>query len=363
MTKRLFLIIFLVDLLFASVVNADTANAAKNQNKADNQVTLNLQDVDIRVLINTVAEVSGKNFVVDPRVKGKVSVISGVSLSGEQLYDVFLSILEVHNFSAVESGHLVKILPSNVIKQRPTPTMFSATEQNNDAQITQILQLKHASVQDLIPIIRPLVPPTSHFAAHTPSNTIILTDTTANIQRLLKIVKRIDVPDKRTNVRVVYLKKADASELATTLTQVSTNLLAAEPGGNSANPANKVLIQPHASINALVINATDSDFQRLQALIDELDVERQVDGDVHVIYLKYAKASDLVTILNDVTRSTSGDAQGANQDFSVQADEATNSLIVHADDNEFGTIKSVIAKLDVRRAQVFVETVIAEVSI
>ena len=366
MTKRLFLIIIIINMFITSAglsANVERADAAKNNGKKpDNQVTLNLQDVDIRVLINTVAEVSGKNFVVDPRVKGKVSVISGAALSGDQLYDVFLSILEVHNFSAVDSGNLVKILPSNVIKQRPTPTMFDATEQNNDAQITQILQLKHASVQDLIPIIRPLVPPTSHFAAHTPSNTIILTDTTANIQRLLKIVKRIDVPDKRTNVRVVYLKKADAAELATTLNQVTSNLLASEPGGSAANPANKVLIQPHASINALVINATDSDFERIQALIDELDVERQVDGDVHVLYLKYAKASDLVTILNDVTRSTSGDAQGGS-DFSVQADEATNSLIVHADDSEFQTVKSVISKLDVRRAQVYVETVIAEVSI
>ena len=118
------------------------------------QVTLNLQDVDINVLINTVAEVSGKNFIVDPRVKGKVSVISGASLNPEQLYDVFLSILEVHNFATVDAGTVIKILPSNVIKQYPTPTLFSPTEGTNDEQITQIIQVEHAAVQDMVAILQ-----------------------------------------------------------------------------------------------------------------------------------------------------------------------------------------------------------------
>jgi len=108
---------------------ADRGNSAEQN---DAQITLKLEDVDIRVLINTVAEVSGKNFIVDPRVKGKVSVISGATLNPEQLYDVFLSILEVHNFATVDSGNVIKVLPSNVIKQRPTPLLFSPTEDSND---------------------------------------------------------------------------------------------------------------------------------------------------------------------------------------------------------------------------------------
>ena len=336
-------------------VSAQTDQVA-NRAAEGAQVTLNLQDVDIRVLINTVAEVSGKNFVVDPRVKGKVSVISGASLDPDQLYDVFLSILEVHNFATVDSGSVIKVLPSNVIKQRPTPTRFTPTDETNDAQITQIIQLTNASVQELVPIIRPLIPPTSHFAPHVPSNSVVLTDTAANIQRVLKIIKRIDVPDERSNTRIIMLDVARASDLANTLTQLISSNRDPQAAGNVA----RVTVQPLDSINALVINATDAEFAKIQAIVEELDIERELQSNINVIYLKHAKAEDLVTILNDVTATQT---DGAVSEFTVQADEATNSLIVKASNNQLQTVRSVVEKLDRRRAQVFVETVIAEVSL
>lgn len=323
--QTILLVLFCASTVFAS--GSAVAQSTDEVNKQDaSQVTLNLQDVDIKVLINTVAEVSGKNFIVDPRVKGKVSVISGAPLAPEELYDMFLSILEVHNFATVSSGNVIKILPSNVIKQRPTPTLFSATTENNDSQITQIIQLKHASVQELVPIIRPLIPPTSHFAPHLPSNSVVLTDTTANIQRVLKIIHRIDVPDKRAQVRVVYLDNAKASELANTLSQLVT---ASASPTDSSGPA--VSIQALDSINALVISATDEKYTRIQALIGELDIERELQSNVNVIYLKHANAADLVTILNDVTASN---VDGSVNTLSVQADEATNALIVKGSDRK-----------------------------
>ena len=350
-------LIFCVGAPSAFAQERDTNNEnVGTPDQGEAQITLKLEDVDIRVLINTVAEVSGKNFIVDPRVKGKVSVISGATLSPDQLYDVFLSILEVHNFATVDSGNVIKVLPSNVIKQRPTPLLFSPTEDSNDAQITQIVQLKHASVQDLVPIIRPLIPPTSHFAPHVPSNSVVITDTTANIQRVLQIIRKIDVPDKRSNISVVNLNYAKASELAATLTQlVSTT---ADP--KDAASASKISIQPFDAINSLVISAPDEQYAKIQALIDELDIEREVEGNVNVISLKHAKAEDISTILRDLT---SGDAQGATSQFSVQADEASNSLIVRASGTQLKTVQSVVKKLDRRRAQVFVETIIAEVSL
>ena len=339
----------------SSNVLAQAAAGKTNPAKSGSaQVTLNLQDVDIRVLINTVAEVSGKNFVVDPRVKGKVSVISGASLDPAELYDVFLSILEVHNFATVDSGSVIKILPSNLIKQRPTP--FGPTLKPNDTQITQIIQLKYAPVQDLVPIIRPLIPPSSHFAPHVPSNSVVLTDTAANIQRVMKIIKRIDVPDKRSSVRVVYLDKTRASDLATTLTQIMAS--SADP--KAAGIANDISIQPLDSINALVISANDDDYAKVKALIDELDIERELVADINVIYLKHAKAEDLVSVLNDVTKT---ETPGAIETPVVQADEATNSIIIKATGGQLKTMREVIDKLDIRRAQVFVETVIAEVSL
>ena len=341
---------------FVSPLSAQSG-AGQNVNKQDSQITLNLKDVDIRVLIDTVAEVSGKNFIVDPRVKGKVSVISGAPLQPEQLYDMFLSILEVHNFATVDSGNIIKVLPSNVIKQRPTPTLFGRTQDNNDAQITQIIQLEHASVQDLVPIVRPLIPPTSHFAPHIPSNSVVITDTTANIQRVLQIINRIDVPDKRANVRVVYLDNAAASDLANTLTQLVAST--ADPAQAGGSP--KVSIQSLDSINALVISAPDDAYTKIRALIGELDIQREIKSNVNVVYLKHANAVDLVGVLTDVT-SNSSENGAVPSDFVVQADEATNSLIVKAPPAEFASVKGIIEKLDIRRAQVYVEAVIANVS-
>lgn len=353
--KKLLVLSALVTLL-SGVSSQSILAQTESDSVAETQITLNLQSVDINVLINTVAEVSGKNFIVDPRVKGMVSVISGASLNPDQLYDVFLSILEVHNFATVDAGTVIKILPSNVIKQYPTPTLFSPTEGTNDEQITQIIQLEHAAVQDMVAIIRPLIPPTSHFAPHNPSNSLILTDTASNIQRVLKIVRRLDVPDKRADVHVVYLETAKASDLATTLTQLITSTVT----DKEAASGSKVTIQPLDAINALVVSASDGEFARIQALVAELDIERELSSDVNVIYLKHAKAEDMVAILNDVTKSAT---EGAVSDFSVQADESTNSLVVKASSGQLRTVQSVVDKLDLRRAQVFVETVIAEVSL
>ena len=336
--------------------DAQTVNSNNSKQTGKQEVTLSLQDVDIRVLINTVAEVSGKNFIVDPRVKGKVSVISGASLDPDQLYDVFLSILEVHNFATVDSGNVIKILPSNVIKQRPTPTLFTPTNDSNDSQITQIIQLTHAPVQDLVPIIRPLIPPTSHFAPHVASNSVVITGTAANIQRILQIIRKIDVPDKRANIQVVNLNFAKASELAATITQLITTT--ADP--KTAATAGKVSIQAFDAINSLVISAPDDQYGKIQALIDELDIEREVKGDVNVIPLKYAKAEDLADILKDLTANAT---KGSAGEFTVQADEASNSLIIKTSGQQLKTVESVVEKLDKRRAQVFVETIIAEVSL
>ena len=327
----------------------------------DDQITLNFQDVDIRALVSTVSEITGKNFIVDPRVKGKVTLVSGGPLNSNQIYDVFLSVLEVHNFSAVPAGSIIKIIPSNIVKQQPTPTQYRITTDSRDIQVTQVYQLKHASVQELIPILRPLLPPTSHFAAHAATNTLIFTDTQSNIQRLLEIIGKIDVPDRRSNVRVVYLEHASATDMANILTQIANSQL--KPGDAKAAGV-KVSVQADRATNSLVISAPDNEFNLLKAVIAQLDIERPSRGDVHVVYLRFAKAAELAQLLAQVLQSTQSgqkSASGATQ-VSVQADEAMNAIVIHAEEEEFRTVKEVIAKLDVRREQVFVETIIAEVS-
>ena len=247
---------------------------------AGDQITLNFQDVDIRALINTVSEVTGRNFIVDPRVKGKVTLVSGGPLDADQIYNVFLSVLEVHSFSAVPSGTVIKIVPSNIVKQQPTPTVYSETAGISDDQVTQVYQLKHAAVQDLVPILRPLLPPTSHFAAHAPTNTLVFTDTRANVQRLLDIITRVDIPDRRTSIHVVYLKHAQASTMAPVLEQLAAGMTRQ---GDPKAPSRNLTVQGDDATNALVINAPDAEFQLLQAVIDQLDIERPDVGDVHVV--------------------------------------------------------------------------------
>ena len=328
---------------------------------APEQITLNFQDVDIRALINTVSEVTGNNFIVDPRVKGKVTLVSGGPLNADEIYSVFLSVLEVHNFAAVPAGDVIKILPSNIVKQSPTPMEFDVLSETDDRQITQVLRLKHASVQELLPILRPLLPPTSHFAAHAPTNTLVFTDTASNVHRLLEIIDRIDVPDRRSSVHVVYLKYAQASVLSGVLDKLAGSL---RGGGEAKASQASISVQGDDALNALIVNAPDSEFRLLQAVIDQLDIERPIEGDVHVIYLKHAKATEMVDILNNVSqaRSSQGEAERQSREQSVQADEATNALVINAPNDAFRTLEHVVEKLDVRREQVYVETIIAEVS-
>lgn len=343
----------------------NTAGAPTARGGAD-KITLNFQDVDIHALINTVSQVTGQNFIVDPRVKGKVTLVSGGPLDADQINAVFLSVLEVHNFAAVPAGKVVKIVPSNIIKQQPTPTRFQSNADPGDAQVTQVYQLAHASVQDLVPILRPLLPPTSHFAAHAPTNTLVFTDTAANIQRLLDIIARVDIPDRRASVHVVYLKNAQASEMAQVLAQLASSLQkSGDPKAKGQGGAD-IAVQADDAINAVIITAPDNEFRLLQAVIDQLDIERTKYGDVHVVFLRYAKATDLMELLNKLGQATaSADPKSAAKaagKASVQADEATNALVIHAPADDFRTLKSVIERLDVRREQVFVETIIAEVS-
>jgi len=332
------------------------------QTGAGDQITLNFQDVDIRALINTVSEITGRNFIVDPRVKGQVTVVSGGPLNAEQIYEVFLNVLAVHNFSAVASGAVTKIVPNNIVKQEPTPTTYGETGDDGADQITQVYKLKHASVQELVPILRPLLPPTSHFAAHAPSNTLVFTDTRGNVARIIDIIGRVDLPDRRSNVRVVFLQHARASDLVSVLSQLAGNFNV--PGGEGGQ-RRQVTVQADDATNALIINAPDSEYQLLQAVVDQLDVERPTQKDIHVMYLEYAKATDLVDILNQVSQGLQeqegGQAQAARR-ITVQADESANALVIHARPKDFRTIEAVVKQLDVKRKQVFVEAIIAEVS-
>ncbi len=348
--------------LSTALAQVDSGETAPIEISGD-EITLNFQEADINALISTVSQITGRNFIVDPRVKGRVTLISGTPLSAEQVYNVFLSVLEVHGFAAVDALGLTKILPANIIKQQPTRTTTERELVASDEQVTQVYTLKHASVQELTPILRPLLPPTSHFAPHVGSNTLVFTDTAANIERVLKIVGILDQPDKRSDINVVQIRHANAERLGNVIREVA-NSLQREGGEGGARAT--ISVQVDEGLNALIIQSPEKHFGILRALIDQLDVKRERDGNVHVVYLRYAKAEDLVSILNEIAneqgQGAGGDGAAVAADVSVQAESDTNALVIRASEEKFEELQHVIDKLDLRRSQVFVETIIAEVS-
>ncbi|WP_123402246.1 type II secretion system secretin GspD [Inmirania thermothiophila] len=315
-------------------------------------VTLNLQDADIGALVRTVAEATGRNFIVDPRVKGKVTVISARPMEGEDLYRVFLSILAVHGFAAVEQGEVVKIVPDADARAEPLPV--DGDGGGGDRLVTRVIALRHVPATQLVPVLRPLVGRQSHLAAYPPANVLIVTDRAANIARLEAIIERVDVPSEQT-VEVVRLAHADAPELARVLAALVRSQ------GKEAAP---VQVVADERTNSLLLSGPQGERLRLRALVAHLDTPPEEGGTTQVIYLRYAKAADLVPVLTGLAAAPAAAGKGEAQGGAVriQAHEATNALVVSAPPAVLREIEQVVRRLDIRRAQVLVEAAVAEVA-
>ncbi len=183
-------------------------------------VTLNLKDADISALISTVAEVADKNFIVDPRVKGKVTVVSSRPMNSDEVYQVFLSILKVHGFAAVPSGEVIKIVPDVNAKQDGIPTTSDANPGRGDQMVTRVVQVDNVAAAQLVPILRPLVPQQGHLAAYPATNVLIISDRAINVERLVSIIRRIDqVSD--SEIEVISLEHASATEVVRVLSSLN----------------------------------------------------------------------------------------------------------------------------------------------
>lgn len=355
----------------------------------------NLNNADIQTMIKTVSVQTGKNFVVDPRVKARVTVISAKKLNAEEIYEAFLSVLQVHGFSAVPQGDLIKIVPDVNAKQGPVPS-YDSSRSSSDQLVTQVIKVENVPAAQLVPILRPLVPQQGHLAAYAATNTLIVTDRAANIARLTGIIKGIDRPDNE-EVEVVRLSHASAAEVIRILQSLQSR--AAQAGGTGA-----VRFAADERTNSILLSGDSNTRIRMRSLITNLDTPVESSGNTRVLYLRFANAEDLLPILTGVSAgqaqigtASSNDAGGAQsgvapqptvnaqgapipqtptaaiirpqggQDDSrpnvdIQADADTNALIITAPPDEMRSILSVIDQLDIRRAQVLVEAIIAELS-
>jgi general secretion pathway protein D len=336
----------------------------QNQRKANaeqQQWQVNFKDSDIQEVIKFVADVTGKTVVIDPRVKGRVKVISAEPLSKQALYDLFLSVLEIQGFTAIEVGDVVRILPRKDARTSAVP-VTTKSNLGSDAYITQVIQLYNVSAAKVLPVLRPLAPQHAHLAAYDPSNAIIISDTVANISRLRDVISRID----RAGVAetdIVPLKYAQAENMVKMLQTLQ------KTDEKDAPKNSKTTMVADARSNSILVTGDDVRRDRIRQLIERLDVPRQQSGNVRVIYLEYADAESVAEVLSKVVSSISklepGKEKGATGGASattVEADPNTNSLLITADAATLETLLPVIDRLDIRRAQVLVEAIIVEIT-
>jgi general secretion pathway protein D len=283
-------------------------------------------------------------------VQGKVTVVAPTPLTEEQAYKVFQAVLEVNGFVTVEADGATKIVPAEEGKIRNTNVFDEAPGANNDDIQTRVLHLTYINPERLVPILRPLVPAYGHMAADSESSSLIITDRAANIARLVSIVSRLDRPAETGEVEIIPLVHASAEEMSELL------------GRLYPTEAGMLTVMNDARTNSLIIKADVATRDEIKNITRELDMPAERTGDTNVIFLNNADAENLVEVLQNMVGSNANQGEGITSNAEIMADPETNAIIVHASKSDFNTIRQVIENLDVRRLQVYVEALIAEVS-
>ncbi|MBV1871736.1 MAG: type II secretion system secretin GspD [Gammaproteobacteria bacterium] len=336
--------------------------------------SLNVRDADVRALVTQISDITGKTFVVDPRVKGKVTVISNADMTTEDIYEVFKSVLHVHGYATVESGDVVKIIPTNGAKQDNLKLDVSGVVKG-EQMVTQVIEVKHTSATELVPILRPMVPQYGHVAAVASANALIISDHAQNIRRIEKIIRRIDSAESE-EVEVIHLQEAWVSDVVKLLENLSPAAAASKGKRQAVKKSSRVKIVADERTNRLILRGEKSARARIRRLVKELDKPSTKSGTVQVIYLQHADATKIAEIITGLlarqsqptrvgkagARGASGQTSSGEQSSMVQADEALNALVVQAEPGQMAEIKSIITQLDVRRAQVLIEAAIVEIS-
>ena len=333
---------------------------AHSYGAASQEYTVNLKDTDIQEFIKFVADVTGTTMVVDPNVKGKVKVISSKPVSQAELYDLFLSILDVQGYTAVRSGQVIRIVPAKDARSSPVPLMGDRSAVGSAEYVTQVIRLDNISAAKLIPVLRPLVPQQAHMAAYAPSNAIIISDIRSNIGRIVDIIERMDRSAIQTT-EVIRLKYGVAEDVVSML-----NTLEKSRQGEGAEADKEAVLVADKRTNSVVVTADELSVDRIRKLVAYLDAPLEQSGNVRVIYLEYADAQEVAKVLTRVMQNISrledggSNKRAGNKDSTIEADAGTNSLIIAADTDEMASLEAVIARLDIRRAQVLIEAIIVE---
>jgi general secretion pathway protein D len=332
-------------------------------------ITPNYKDADLSQIIAAVSEVTGKNFIIDPRVNAKVTMLSSTPMSPAAFYEAFLAVLQVYGFVAVPAGKVIKIVPNTDMRQFPSSDLPTNVSSSSDELVTQIITLKNVSAAALVPMLRPLVPSYGHLAPYAAGNMLIISDRASNVSRLVRIIERIDESGDEP-IEVIPLHNASATDIVRIV-----NSLSSGAGAESAGAAAKIVADDRT--NSILLTGEKSQRLRLKTLIVSMDTPLTTGGDTQVRYLRYADAEKIADKLKGQATATAK-AQGGppaggapagggtpNVDASVTiwADVSTNALIMTAPPKIMKSLMAVIDKLDIRRAQVQVEAIIVEIDV
>src|SRR5271165_2006696 len=329
-------------------------------------ITPNYKDADLSQIIQAVSEVTGKNFIIDPRVNAKVTMLSATPMSPAAFYEAFLSVLQVYGYGAVPAGKVIKIIPNTDARQLPSIDLPNQVSSTSDEIVTQIISLKNISAAQLVPLLRPLIPQYGHLAAYPSANILIISDRASNVSRIVHIIERMDESGDEP-IEVIALHNATASDVVKVVTALNQG-----QGAEGAGAAVKVVADERT--NSVLLTGEKSQRLRIKSLILNMDTPLTTGGDTQVRYLRYADAEKIAEKLKGQASATAKAQGGAaaaptsgtpNVDASVNiwADVATNALIITALPKIMKSLMAVIDKLDIRRAQVHVEAIIVEVDV
>ncbi|GAB6387116.1 type II secretion system secretin GspD [Stutzerimonas marianensis] len=315
--------------------------------------TINLKDADIRAFVDQISQLTGQTFIVDPRVKGQVSVVSSTTLSLDEVYQLFLSVMATHGYSVLTQGEVTRIVPNAEAKSEA-----GGGPGGGDLLETRVIQVQHTSATELIPLIRPLVPQYGHLAAVGSANALIISDRSANIARIEDIVRQLDRAQSDDH-SVVNLQYGWATDIA----EVLRNTLAR---GEARDTAGAQIIADSRT-NRLVFTGPEQARQKLASLAKTLDTPSTRSANTRVIRLRHNDAKSLAETLGDISERLSEPAEGETQsarqqNILIRADESLNALVMLAEPEVIGTLESIVRQLDIPRAQVMVEAAIVEVS-
>ncbi|MGH8132148.1 MAG: type II secretion system secretin GspD [Steroidobacteraceae bacterium] len=329
------------------------------------RITPNFKDADITQIAEAVSAATGKNFIIDPRVRAQVTMLSSTPMSPGAFYEAFLSILQVYGFIAVPAGNVVKIVPDANARDYPSVDLPDHVSATSDEIVTQVLDVKNVSAAQLVPILRPMVPQYGHLVAYPAGNILIITDRASNVNRMMRIIRRIDQIGNQ-DPEIIPLQNASAAEIVRVVN--SLYQAAAAEGG-----ALKVVADERS--NSVLVAGDQAQRLRIRALIAHLDTPLGGGGDTRVRYLHYANAEKLAPKLKEqitgIAQASggSGGATGASpqaqaeKNAMIWADPTNNALVITAPPKIMRSVMDIIDKLDIRRPQVLVEAIIADVDV